>query len=52
MLCTVYPAAPSLRPTTGMPPLMRQVRWWVLGLLFCITIINFVDRQSLSIVAP
>ncbi len=35
-----------------MPPLVRQVRWWVLAMLFCITIINFVDRQSLSIVAP
>jgi ACS family hexuronate transporter-like MFS transporter len=36
----------------GMPRLVRQVRWWVLGLLLCVTIINFVDRQSLSIVAP
>ncbi len=35
-----------------MPPIYRQVRWWVLTLLFCVTIINFVDRQSLSIVAP
>lgn len=35
-----------------MPPLVRQVRWWILVMLFCITVINFVDRQSLSIVAP
>ncbi len=35
-----------------MPPLFRQVRWWILGLLLGVTIINFVDRQSLSIVAP
>ena len=35
-----------------MPPLLRQVRWWILGLLFLITVINFVDRQSLSVVAP
>jgi ACS family hexuronate transporter-like MFS transporter len=35
-----------------MPPLVRQVRWWVLAMLLSITIINFVDRQSLSIVAP
>lgn len=27
-------------------------RWWMLGLLLAITVINFVDRQSLSIVAP
>jgi ACS family hexuronate transporter-like MFS transporter len=34
-----------------MPPI-RQVRWWILALLFLVTVINFVDRQSLSIVAP
>ena len=34
-----------------MPP-VRQVRWWILTLLFLVTVINFVDRQSLSIVAP
>lgn len=45
-------ATAKSKPTPGMPPLVRQVRWWVLGLLFCVTIINFVDRQSLSIVAP
>jgi ACS family hexuronate transporter-like MFS transporter len=28
------------------------VRWWVLALLFCATIINFVDRQALSVLAP
>jgi ACS family hexuronate transporter-like MFS transporter len=35
-----------------MPPLTRQVRWWVMVMLFFVTVINFVDRQSLSIVAP
>ncbi len=35
-----------------MPPLHRQVRWWILALLFIATVINFVDRQTLSIVAP
>ncbi|MBX9599788.1 MAG: MFS transporter [Bryobacteraceae bacterium] len=35
-----------------MPPVYRQVRWWVLALLFLVTVINFVDRQALSIVAP
>jgi ACS family hexuronate transporter-like MFS transporter len=34
------------------PSLPRQVRWWILTLLFLVTVINFVDRQSLSIVAP
>ncbi|MDX2154820.1 MAG: MFS transporter [Bryobacteraceae bacterium] len=35
-----------------MPPLIQQVRWRILTLLLLVTIINFVDRQSLSIVAP
>jgi ACS family hexuronate transporter-like MFS transporter len=36
----------------GMPPVWRQKRWWVLALLFTITVINFVDRQALSVLAP
>ncbi len=43
-------SAPALAP--AMPPFRRQVRWWVLGLLLTVTIINFVDRQALSLVAP
>lgn len=35
-----------------MPPLYRQVRWWILALLFFATVINFVDRLTLSFVAP
>ena len=31
-----------------MPPLHRQVRWRILALLFCVTLINFIDRQTLS----
>src|SRR5271165_853120 len=33
-------------------PVWRQVRWRILALLFLITVINFVDRQTLSVVAP
>jgi ACS family hexuronate transporter-like MFS transporter len=36
----------------AMPPLHRQIRWWVLAALLLATIMNFVDRQSLSVVAP
>jgi ACS family hexuronate transporter-like MFS transporter len=36
----------------GLPPLWRQVRWQVLTLLFLVTVINFVHRQTLSVVAP
>lgn len=38
-------------PTTqaAMPPVYAQVRWWILALLFLVTIINFVDRQALAV---
>ncbi len=35
-----------------MPPVHRQVRWTILALLFLVTVINFVDRQALSVMAP
>ncbi len=31
---------------------LGPVRWRILALLFLVTVINFVDRQSLSVVAP
>jgi len=37
---------------TDFPPLHRQTRWWILALLFAVTVINFVDRQALSVLAP
>ncbi|MCS7024340.1 MAG: MFS transporter [Bryobacteraceae bacterium] len=35
-----------------LPPLLEQIRWRILALLFLVTVMNFVDRQSLSVVAP
>lgn len=32
-------------------PRTGSLRWWIVGLLFVATIINYVDRQSLSILA-
>jgi MFS transporter, ACS family, hexuronate transporter len=29
-----------------------QIRWWILAALFASTVINFVDRQALSVVSP
>jgi ACS family hexuronate transporter-like MFS transporter len=29
-----------------------RLRWWIAGLLFTSTVINYIDRQTLSIVAP
>jgi ACS family hexuronate transporter-like MFS transporter len=37
--------ASSLRP-------IANLRWWIAGLLFLSTIINYVDRQTLSLLAP
>ncbi|HZL28177.1 MAG TPA: hypothetical protein VFC39_16770, partial [Acidobacteriaceae bacterium] len=33
-------------------PTVNRRRWLILSLLFLITVINFVDRQTLSILAP
>ena len=34
----------------GLKP--ENIRWHILALLFLATVINFVDRQTLSIIAP
>ena len=31
---------------------MSNVRWWIAGFLFLSSIINYIDRQVLSVVAP
>lgn len=36
----------------GLPRWWAQVRWQVLALLFLVTVINFVHRQTFSVVAP
>jgi ACS family hexuronate transporter-like MFS transporter len=36
---------------TAAPPRGRR-RWFVLALLFSITVINFIDRQTVSVLAP
>ncbi|WP_263377136.1 MFS transporter [Granulicella aggregans] len=36
---------------TAAPPQGRR-RWFVLALLFSITVINFIDRQTVSVLAP
>jgi ACS family hexuronate transporter-like MFS transporter len=46
MLATRAPAAASHVPAPN------RLRWTILALLFSITVINFVDRQTLSILAP
>ena len=39
------PAGASTRP-------IRRLRWWIGGLLFASTVINYIDRQTLSALAP
>src|SRR5271154_217696 len=37
------------------PPAARPIahlRWWIAALLFASTVINYIDRQSLSLLAP
>lgn len=32
--------------------MLRNLRWWIGGLLFASTVINYIDRQTLSVLAP
>jgi len=40
------PAGPSGRRA------IPSLRWWIAGLLFLSTVINYIDRQALSLLAP
>ncbi len=37
--------APSPRP-------ILRLRWWIGGLLFAMTVINYIDRQTINVLAP
>jgi ACS family hexuronate transporter-like MFS transporter len=43
-----------LHPTTAVRTQspIRRLRWWIGGLLFLSTVINYIDRQTLSVLAP
>src|ERR1044072_6409828 len=45
MATTVNSANTSARP-------ISNLRWWIGGLLFASTVINYIDRQTLSVLAP
>ena len=38
------------RKVSGRP--IPHLRWWIGGLLFASTVINYIDRQTLSVLAP
>jgi MFS transporter, ACS family, aldohexuronate transporter len=40
-------ASPHRRPRP-----IRNLRWWICGTLFASTVINYLDRQTLSLLAP
>src|ERR1700712_2800162 len=34
------------------PDRSRTLRWWICAMLFASTVINYMDRQTLSLLAP
>ena len=46
---------PTISSTAGVKPQaspIRHLRWYIGGLLFLSTVINYIDRQTLSVLAP
>jgi len=37
--------------TLAQPRIIPNLRWWIGGLLFASTVINYIDRQTLSVLA-
>ena len=37
---------------SAQPRIIPSLRWWIGGILFASTVINYIDRQTLSILAP
>ncbi|GGG63244.1 MFS transporter [Edaphobacter dinghuensis] len=48
----MVPLATSEKQHDGVIHTGGKRRWFVLGLLFAITVINFIDRQTVSVLAP
>lgn len=42
----------STSSSAGGSPAIPSLRWWIAALLFFSTIINYIDRQTLSLLAP
>jgi MFS transporter, ACS family, aldohexuronate transporter len=42
---------PAPRPTAG-PRHIPNLRWWIGGLLFASTVVNYIDRQTLALLSP
>lgn len=44
------PASAQVTPLNLRP--IRNLRWWICALLFASTVINYIDRQTLSLLSP
>jgi ACS family hexuronate transporter-like MFS transporter len=42
----------SVQEDYGKPRPISRLRWWIGGILFASTVINYVDRQTFSLLAP
>ena len=42
----------STEPRISRPRTIAHLRWWIAAVLFASTIINYLDRQTLSLLAP
>src|ERR1700675_4049350 len=42
----------SEHAASSRPRAIPNLRWWIGGILFASTVINYIDRQTLSILAP
>src|SRR5262250_1955628 len=42
---------PAPPPTAG-PRYIANLRWWIGGLLFASTVVNYIDRQTLALLSP
>jgi len=44
--------APAGQSNVIRPRVISSLRWWIASLLFASTVINYIDRQTLSVLAP
>lgn len=42
----------AIEPSPAKPRPISHLRWWIAAVLFASTIINYLDRQTLSLLAP
>src|SRR5258708_26885289 len=45
-------AQPIKVTATGAGFKLRGLRWWIVGLIFLATLINYIDRLTISVLAP